>query len=552
MSRSLIRKNQLHPDINDLVGQYGSGYFPSKNSTVFTTGNQTIGGKKTFTTGIVSPLGIGNPGDVSDAEIRLWETSSESYQSIGSVDGGFTFTRGGIEMNLEFNSEEILLAKSPGIAYRFKSGYNGTVPIDANVVHVSGGNETISGVKTFATGIFAPNLVYNTGNQTISGVKTFASRPTFNGTGVLVSGDSAPAIAANYITVTVTNNSVDNGTNLLQAYTRAKTTLPNGNALSATNRLAIILPPAIYDLGTQSLILDTQYIDIVGSTPDRSKHHIKSNVGEIDRGTVQQTANNVKLYNLTIENINNTYSRTDLIEDPAAYFPTSNLNNTYLENINFIGNASVFPMRVRIEYSGTYINCTGGDYAFGGIGTASGTFTNCTGGDYSFCGDGVNASGTFTNCTGGNYAFGGDGGTASGTFKDCTGGIFAFGGDGSAPGIFTNCTGGEYAFGGNGSAIGTFTNCTGGDNAFGGDGGTANGTFTNCTGAINTFGGFGTASGTFTNCTGGNFAFGGDGGTASGTFKDCTGGDTSFGGGSGGVATGTFTNCRGGSGSFNL
>ena len=175
MSKSLIRKNQLHPDINDLVGQYGSGYFPSKNSTVFTTGNQTIGGKKTFATGIVSPLGIGNPGDLSDAEIRLWETSSESYQSISSVDGGFTFTRGSDEINLEFTSEEISLTKYPGIAYRFKSGYEGTVPIDANVVHVTGGNEIISGVKTFATGIVAPNLVYNTGNQTISGVKTFAT-----------------------------------------------------------------------------------------------------------------------------------------------------------------------------------------------------------------------------------------------------------------------------------------------------------------------------------------------------------------------------------------
>ena len=37
------------------------------------------------------------------------------------------------------------------------------------------GNQTISGVKTFATGIFAPNLVYNTGNQTISGIKTFSA-----------------------------------------------------------------------------------------------------------------------------------------------------------------------------------------------------------------------------------------------------------------------------------------------------------------------------------------------------------------------------------------
>jgi hypothetical protein len=40
MSRSLIRKNQLHPDIADLVGEYGSGYFvPNDRGVVFT--NQT-------------------------------------------------------------------------------------------------------------------------------------------------------------------------------------------------------------------------------------------------------------------------------------------------------------------------------------------------------------------------------------------------------------------------------------------------------------------------------------------------------------------------------
>lgn len=54
MSRSLIRKNQLHPDISDLVGQYGSGYFISSNQSinlsgvVYTTGNQRISGLKTF------------------------------------------------------------------------------------------------------------------------------------------------------------------------------------------------------------------------------------------------------------------------------------------------------------------------------------------------------------------------------------------------------------------------------------------------------------------------------------------------------------------------
>jgi len=39
--------------------------------------------------------------------------------------------------------------------------------------------------------VVASNLVYNTGNQTISGIKTFASRPTVNGTGILLSGEAA-------------------------------------------------------------------------------------------------------------------------------------------------------------------------------------------------------------------------------------------------------------------------------------------------------------------------------------------------------------------------
>jgi hypothetical protein len=71
MSKSLIRKNQLHPDINDLVGQYGSGYFSSNNSTVLITGNQTISGVKTFATGIFAPNLVYNTGNqtISGAKI---------------------------------------------------------------------------------------------------------------------------------------------------------------------------------------------------------------------------------------------------------------------------------------------------------------------------------------------------------------------------------------------------------------------------------------------------------------------------------------------------
>lgn len=43
----------------------------------------------------------------------------------------------------------------------------------------------------FSHEVIAPNFVYNTGNQTISGIKTFYSRPTVNGTGVLLSGEAA-------------------------------------------------------------------------------------------------------------------------------------------------------------------------------------------------------------------------------------------------------------------------------------------------------------------------------------------------------------------------
>ena len=49
MSKSLIRKNQLHPDIADLISGYGSQFFIGNSQAVFVTGNQTIGGYKVFT-----------------------------------------------------------------------------------------------------------------------------------------------------------------------------------------------------------------------------------------------------------------------------------------------------------------------------------------------------------------------------------------------------------------------------------------------------------------------------------------------------------------------
>ena len=306
--------------------------------------------------------------------------------------------------------------------------------------------------------------------------------------------------AANYIAVKVTDNPIANGNNLLAAYNLAKSTNPNGLAKSATNRVNIILPVAIYDLGTQSLTLDAQFINIIGSTNNRDNHYIKSNVGVTNRGTIIQTANNVILQNLTIENTNTTYSPNGTSSDAVAYSPSANLNLTYIENVRFLANdINVFSMRTHdIEYSGTYINCIGGIYAFGGgqgdglfnkkNGILSGIFTNCTGGNFSFgggffLGNGGTLTGTFTNCTGGNYSFGSGQfqvDLVTGTFINCTGGNWSFGSvpssssSGTVTATFIDCIGGEYSFGNvglTGTSINyslTIQNCIGGQGSFGG------------------------------------------------------------------------------------
>ena len=50
------------------------------------------------------------------------------------------------------------------------------------------------------------------------------------------------------ITVNTTTSAKLNGAALIAAYAAAKALLPNGAALSATNRACVIVPPGKYDL----------------------------------------------------------------------------------------------------------------------------------------------------------------------------------------------------------------------------------------------------------------------------------------------------------------
>jgi hypothetical protein len=68
-----------------------------------------------------------------------------------------------------------------------------------NTIVYNTGNQTISGAKTFVTGIVAPNLVYNTGNQTISGIKTFIDKPTYGNSQVYIESGRSANISENQI-----------------------------------------------------------------------------------------------------------------------------------------------------------------------------------------------------------------------------------------------------------------------------------------------------------------------------------------------------------------
>lgn len=347
-----------------------------------------------------------------------------------------------------------------------------------------------------------------------------------------------------YVLVEVVPDPVGNGNNLMAAYNRAKVLKPNSEDLSTTNRATVLVPPAQYDMTTKSLLMNHEYVDLVGISTARADQHIYGTTNGPSSAVISKSANDVRISNLTIECTRTTGTLANNLGDPAAYYPGLSNAGTEIRNCEFRATDETHArsMQYNTKYLGTYVDCVGGKYAFGagGTGMAAGTFTNCAGGDYAFGGgSGGVASGKFVNCTGTLASFGGSGGTASGEFYNCRGGIGSFAGlGGTADGTFKDCVGDNQSFGGGGIASGQFINCSGNDLSFGGDGQTS-GTFLNCVGKDYSFGGysgfpvFGTVTGSFINCIGGNASFGAGyyaffTPTVSATFIHCTGGNFSF------------------------
>jgi len=355
--------------------------------------------------------------------------------------------------------------------------------------HVWAGSLTINGSLTVATNLTAQSI-------TLGGV----TQTNLNW---------LPLQGYKYVTVAEGTNDLQRGGNLQAAYATATTLNP-----SCSNRVAVIVPPGAYNLGSTNLVMNTSYVDLIGLVPAQmtSKQVFTNSAGRqsaetvanvqcpvliyasASAGTLSQSVDNVRIESLTVTNTGS----------GGAYCWSVGVPNTTLRHV------SMSSIRTTFSAGGKYIDCVCVGSAFPG---ADGNYIDCVGGDNSFGGDN---GGVFIDCTGGDYSFSGGEGDASGTYRGCVGGTDSFGGgSGTASGTFIDCVGGPSSFAGY-------------DGGFSQDGGTASGTFINCVGGDNSFASNGDSSGTFTSCTGGGSSFGSlDNSTK---LQHCQGGGGSFGG----------------------
>lgn len=106
----------------------------------------------------------------------------------------------------------------------------------------------------------------------------------------------------NWITVDVSSSDeLINGANLLAAYSAARNLTPNGVALSSINRGAVLLPPGVYNLGANELVMDTNYIDLIGLASSPESTLITCTIPDgTSAAAVRQLAVNSIIQNLTM------------------------------------------------------------------------------------------------------------------------------------------------------------------------------------------------------------------------------------------------------------
>lgn len=257
-----------------------------------------------------------------------------------------------------------------------------------------------------------------------------------------------------------------NGTNLLAAYVTAQAATPQGAALSRANRYTILLLPGVYDLGSSTLTLATQFIDIVGISPNTGRQLDAEDVSGYGDTLITSSGSTMKLTaagtdvnvkNLAIVTTGATSSQLAL-DSSVSFLTPWRMENVYLNRTVAASGAPT--MKIGVDYAGTWIDVRcfkvssfGESTNFTGD-TASGLFIRCKAGPESF---GRFATGTFIDCECG----GGLGGsTVSGTFIRCRGVSIAGGTGTIMDGTFTGLAEDCWSDSALSYTSGTIRNCT--------------------------------------------------------------------------------------------
>jgi hypothetical protein len=282
----------------------------------------------------------------------------------------------------------------------------------------------------------------------------------------------------NYLTVTLGTTPTGNAENLRNTYEEAKTKLPNGEVISDTNRMVVLLPAGQYDMSDSTLVLDAEFVDLIATNPQ-----LGGESGEITEAqsnklanykppctvlfssssgvpAVEQSAQNIRLRGFGIAFINDVANATNAIAFHCS--AVDNDGSIYDKMYFFAAGVSVaYPTRFDKHLRGHWEGCIANSTAYRITNDTSDfepTMIDCVGGGYSFIGD---STGVATNmdcyllrCHAG-----------EGSFAGCT----AFTGPIKSEALFVECTGADKCFGQASESAGTFIRCRAGDYSFGGN-----------------------------------------------------------------------------------
>jgi hypothetical protein len=207
MSKSLIRKNQLHPDISDLVSGYGTGFFVTPiqlnnaidisqqiitQGAVLVSGNQTISGLKNFVTRpTVNGTGVLLQGEASTSqEFKFTGDLSVTLangKTFGKFQNGASIPASGLT-----TSEVIRLAIVEQI--------NPTVSLTVNPTQILIGQTGISNILTLGRTINNPGATVAStslefrrdSSSSFTGLSTDTGIASFTHTFTNTSNDSSP------------------------------------------------------------------------------------------------------------------------------------------------------------------------------------------------------------------------------------------------------------------------------------------------------------------------------------------------------------------------